>query len=154
MPDVIDLADLARRLEVLEEERAILRTLYTYAHCIDYGRRDEFLDLFTDDTVRAVQSRDGHLSMELKGKQAVADSPAAGMHTHAPDRYHKHVMLNPLITFTAKDEATVESYSLRLDEINGDAVIYSFGRYHDKLVKQDGKWRFKERKSEVEHRHG
>ena len=41
------LSDLHRRLQLLEDERAILATLYRYAHCIDYGLNAEWVDLFT-----------------------------------------------------------------------------------------------------------
>src|SRR5262245_30842791 len=86
MAEQPDLAEMARELKVLQEERAILRMLYTYAHCIDYGRDEEFLDLFTEDTVRTVQRRDGAYLMKWLGRQALADSP----HTRAPFNYHKH----------------------------------------------------------------
>ena len=39
--------DLRERLQVLEDERAILQTLHQYGHAMDYGPDAEFIDCFT-----------------------------------------------------------------------------------------------------------
>lgn len=46
-----DLQDLERRLQMLEDERAILTTLAEYGHSIDYGLTEKFAGLFTEDAV-------------------------------------------------------------------------------------------------------
>jgi 3-phenylpropionate/cinnamic acid dioxygenase small subunit len=144
-----ELAEIQERLRIIEDERAILRIMYRYAHCVDYGLEDEFLDLFTDDAVRTAQLKHGAVSVDCKGRAELAVH--IGEHTRAPDAYHKHVMSNPMITMVGDDVAKVESYSMRFDERGSEAVILSFGRYFDTLVRQDRAWRFKERRSEVEY---
>ena len=41
--------DLATRLKLLEDERAILRTLYRYGHGVDAGEEEAWVDCFTED---------------------------------------------------------------------------------------------------------
>ena len=43
--------DVESRLRALEDERAILDTLYAYAHSLDYGVRDEWGDCWSEDAV-------------------------------------------------------------------------------------------------------
>jgi hypothetical protein len=50
-PQQVDVQELVKRLAALEEERAILRTLYRYGHSIDYGLELEWVDCFTEDGV-------------------------------------------------------------------------------------------------------
>lgn len=150
---------LERRLKVLEEERAILLTLYTYGHTLDYGLKAEWLDCFTEDAVYKVQA------FGVTMPEAVVTQPDTGFkgrddlskyvakHTNAPTAWHKHFLSEPVIRLEDNNEASVDSYFARLDEDDGGAYIMAFGRYRDRMVKcPDGKWRFKERICEIESR--
>ena len=150
---------LEKRLKVLEEERAILSTLYTYGHAIDYGLKAEWLDCFTDDAVYKVQAF-GITIPEVGVKQ-----PASGLkgkkilsmyianHTKSPELRHKHFLVEPVIRLDDGGQAFVESYFARLDEDRNGPYVLAFGRYLDKMIKsKDGKWRFKERICDMESR--
>ena len=147
-------ADVLERLRVLEDERAVLRTLHRYAHCIDYGLEAEWVDLFTEDgvfDVRRMKDGTGPPHRE-SGRDQLRRYIA--QHTRAPAKYHKHFMVEPAIRVDG-DEATVECYFTRLDEREGGPFVLAFGRYRDRLVKSaDGRWRFRERIVEVEARSG
>lgn len=56
-----DLESLARRVQSLEDERAIHRTLVRYGFAVDSNDADALVDLYTDDTV-----------IEVDGDHAVA----------------------------------------------------------------------------------
>lgn len=138
---------LAHRLELIEAERDILHTLYRYGHCLDYGLEAEWVDCFTDEGIFEVTGQ-ASLEMKFQGRSALADF--AGSHTRAPEHYHKHLVMDPMITL-GKAEATSVSYFARLDAMAKGPGILAFGRYHDQLIKgSDGKWRFKHRRAEVE----
>ena len=150
---------LERRLKILEDERAILSTLYTYGHTIDYGLKEEWLDCFTEDAVYRVEHFGTTLPFigvdqpegGLKGQDALAEY--INFHTNAPAMWHKHMLAEPVISLRNDNEASVESYFMRLDEDENGAYIFAFGRYRDRMVKgQDGKWRFAERICETENR--
>ncbi len=150
---------LEERLKVLEAERGILLTLYRYAHTIDYGLKKDWVDCFTDDALYQVQLFGETLSNimvpqppeGIKGKEIL--SQYIHNHTNAPDLWHKHWLVEPIIKLEGDDKATVDSYFARIDEDEKGAYIMSVGRYSDKMVKcPDNKWRFKERHCNIESR--
>ena len=53
------MAALAERVARLEDERAVVATLYAYGHALDYGDRGGFLDCFTPDADYVVEMRLG-----------------------------------------------------------------------------------------------
>jgi ketosteroid isomerase-like protein len=139
-----DLEELERRLRALEDERAILQTLYAYAHAIDYGDEALFLDCWADDAVLEWPWRE-----PMAGHEALIAAFRA--HTHAPDVYHKHFMVEPRIEIQG-DEATSQCLYSRLDrDDDGEPYVRSFGRYIDRLRRcPDGRWRFTSRRAENE----
>jgi 3-phenylpropionate/cinnamic acid dioxygenase small subunit len=152
-------ADLSARLARLEAERAILDTMHRYAHMLDYGDNEGWLDLFVDDAVWDMRIRDlekrhgryhGRGEAHDKGVrfagQAALRSFIEG-HSSAPEAWHKHLLVEPVITLSPDGRsAEVHSFFERIDEHKGQRVIYAFGRYIDQLkLCPDGRWRFKER---------
>jgi ketosteroid isomerase-like protein len=139
-----ELEELERRVRALEDERAILQTLYAYAHAIDYGDEPLFADCWTEDAVLDWPWRE-----PIAGRDAILAAFRA--HTHAPDVYHKHFMVEPRIDLDG-DEATVQCLYSRLDRDDAqEPYVRSFGRYVDRLVRcPDGRWRFAHRRAENE----
>ncbi|HEY4098624.1 MAG TPA: nuclear transport factor 2 family protein [Baekduia sp.] len=138
------LARIEARLRVLEDEREILATLSAYGHAIDYGDERAFLDCWSETAVLRWPWR-----APIEGRAAIAAAFRA--HTHAPEAYHKHMLMEPRIT-VAGDAATADSYYARMDrDDEGRPVLRSFGRYRDRLGRgPDGRWRFVERIAENE----
>jgi ketosteroid isomerase-like protein len=134
---------IEERLRLLEDERAILRTLTMYGHGLDYDLEDEFVDCWTEDAVLHWPGRP-----PIVGRAAIAET--FRKHTHAPTYFHKHVMVEPLIAIDG-DTARVDSMFSRLDAYEEGPGLRSFGRYRDRLVRcDDGRWRFVERHAESE----
>ncbi len=136
---------LEERVRELEDERAILRTLYTYGHGIDYGLEEQFLDCWTEDAV--LSGRTG------PRWPAVRPSPRRSGPTRTPRTFfHKHVIVEPRIDIDG-ERATSECYFARWDDYEEGPEIRSFGRYRDVLIRcPDGRWRFQERRTEREAR--
>jgi len=143
------MSSIERRLQRLEDERAILRTLHRYGHAIDAGDEAAWLDCFTDDaTFSARGQREGQTTFSVTGRAALAEL-IAGM-SRRPFAFHSHCVVDPLIDLDG-DEAHVESYLFVLQEHDGAPVLRLFGRYHDELVRgADGRWRFRARASTVD----
>jgi ketosteroid isomerase-like protein len=142
--------DLRGQLARLEDERAIVATLYRYGDALDHGDRDEFLDCFTPNAEYVVRMRlDSSNGLIFEGHEqlrAYFDG-----HTHAPAAFHKHVTVNPLITVDGA-AADAQSYFLRVDSPTaGPAVVLAAGRYIDRFERgADGRWRIRSRRCEVE----
>jgi hypothetical protein len=138
---------LAQRLTRLEDERDILAILYRYGHTIDHGPDEDWLDCFTDDGVWESVPAPGLSSnprrIVARGTEELRAFIAA--HTHAPVRWHKHLLSEPMIQLDG-DEARVVSYWVRIDRYEEGIYTRGFGRYRDHLVRcPDGRWRFRER---------
>ena len=140
------ISDLARLLD----ERAVMSTLYRYGHSIDYGLEEDWVGCFTEDGVFDVR-RSGAEADSHRHEGRAALTEFVSRHTRAPNRYHKHMLVEPVVEISG-DRASVHSYFTRLDAADdGTPFIRAFGRYVDELVREaDGVWRFRERIAEVE----
>src|ERR1700731_3867219 len=128
-----DLDGFARRLRVLEDERGVLATLHRYGHALDYGAEANWVDCFVADARYEVREPGTETARRVRayhGRDALA--AFAARHTRAPERFHKHVVVDPIIAVDG-DHATAVSYFLRLDDVDGERVVYAFGRYRDEL---------------------
>jgi 3-phenylpropionate/cinnamic acid dioxygenase small subunit len=122
-------------LRLLKDERAILRTMHRYAHTLDYGDHDGFVDCFTENAVYE-SSRTGVLA---GGAAELRDF--ASRYNHAPKAYNKHVMVDPLIEVDG-DSATARSYYLFIQNRESGPAITHYGSYEDRLARcPDGAWR-------------
>ena len=136
------------QLSVLQDERAILRTLHAYCHAIDYGHEAAWVDLFLETGVFHVEMAGGAAPLHFAGREALQAFIAG--HPRAPEALHKHLVLNPLIDVSG-DEARVRSYFHMLLECDGLPESFCFGRYLDQMRRcPDGVWRFVERLAEVQ----
>ena len=134
---------IEERLGRLEDEREILRTLHTYGHSIDYGDEAAFVDCFLPDGVLHWPNRG-----PMTGSEEIRT--AFRQHSHAPEFYHKHLLIEPLISLSG-DYATVQSMFARLDTYDAVPEIFVYGRYRDDLARcADGRWRFRSRYADVE----
>lgn len=142
-----DIRALEERLEVLEAERQILRTMYRYMHSMDYGHADEWVDCFTPDGTLHVHGRAGG-TRRAEGRTALAEFMTG--HIRAAGQYNKHLLFDPILTVQGS-EATAMSYIATLVEHDGKPAVGVFGRYLDRFVQcPDGVWRLKERRIEQE----
>jgi hypothetical protein len=144
--------DLAERVARLEDERGVLETLHRYGHTIDHGPDDEWLDCFTADgvwdSIPGPELGDKAERITRRGRTELAAFIAG--HTHAPQRWHKHLLAEPMIRVHG-DEADALSYWVRIDSYEDGIYMRGFGRYRDHLVRgDDGRWRFTSRIIECE----
>lgn len=137
------------RLRLLEDERAILRTLHAYGHAVDAADRDAYLDLWTQDAAFDARGRQpGDVSRVVRGVEARTDF--IEHFSRPPIGWHKHLLIEPLVDVDG-DTARVVSYFAVLREEEDRPIVWVFGRYRDTLVRcSDGTWRFAERIAEVE----
>lgn len=142
--------ELEARLERLEAEREIVQTLHRYAHSIDYGDEEAWLDCFTEDGVFDIRSRHAHqLKRRISGREELRTFIAG--HTRAPELWHKHLLVEPLVDMTGSHTATCRSYLAVVMDHEDVPILRVFGRYRDTLERgADGRWRFRERIAEIE----
>lgn len=133
----------------LMDERDILATLNLYAHAMDTGDEETWIDAFTDDAVfDVVDAVSGKRVHREDGREDLARYIG---NYPKPPHYRKHIMVNPSVTLTGPDTAEVRAYWMLLDRMgNGFPELVAFGSYRDSLRKVDGRWRISERLADVE----
>lgn len=138
------IAEILRRVERLEAERAILATLYRYSHAHDHARDEEWVGLFAKDGV--FDARRPASGRRNEGREALRRYRADIAKGRKAGFAMKHTMSSPLVTIDG-DTARVEAYFLVVNNggEKGSPRLFSFGRYEDRLVKEEGEWRFQER---------
>lgn len=128
---------------VVEDYIAIQQLLHKYCHVVDRGTADEVAELFHRDGVLCPRYESDE---RYEGREAVRDWYARYMENfRAKVRYLRHKIESPVIEITG-DEATSVCY-LDADSISlsSNEPSVAFGRYEDKLIKDAGRWWFKER---------
>lgn len=144
---------LARRVETLESESEILKTLYRLAITLDYGDHDTWLDCFVQDAVfEMIEVTETDRVVRVRHTSRDALAAFIPGHSHAPEHFHKHLVGDPLIEVDGTS-ATSTSYLTRVDKGDQGPFLWSFGRYLDAFARcEDGKWRLSRRTIEVESR--
>jgi 3-phenylpropionate/cinnamic acid dioxygenase small subunit len=117
----------------MTDDEAIRRTIAQYAHFCDDGLFDDWADLFTADATFTVLG-ETHVGREQ------AKSWISKFQT--PDLRGKHICVNSVID-VARDEARAWTDYIFVDQ---SKAIASVGRYHDRLVRDGDRWRFRERR--------
>ena len=120
----------------LEDIEAIRQLVARYSHLIDSLDIESWLDLWTDDGVFAVggdrtEGRDALRTLGEGSRPIYEVSPM------------RHVVTNVLVDVDG-DDATSSSY-LQIVVAGQPPTISMTGRYHDRLRRVDGRWRFVER---------
>lgn len=122
----------------MDDFERIRRLVALYAQLLDSGRLAEWGELFTADATFSVYGRTyrgrGEIVREIG---ALQPGPGASV---------KHLLLPPVIDLAA-DGAALAWTDMTVFAAGPDlpASIATMGRYHDRLLRVDGRWRFRER---------
>jgi ketosteroid isomerase-like protein len=121
----------------------IQNVLAEYCHAIDELRFDDFERLFTDDAI---------MTARLAGTTYQGPAAIRGyLEKQPPEMRGLHMMLNPHIVIDG-DVATVRADFAVLVPRGGSAVTGAWGWYRDRLRRDEGGWRFTERRIDTQWR--
>lgn len=117
---------------------------YEYCYCLDYGRVDDFVELFAPD---------GHFVVGSADTEATGSEELRAM----AERINgfdvsclSHMAFNPVIDIDG-DSATGKWFSIIILASNDGRVEWGHSRYFDEYVRIDGEWKFQY--TRVERRH-
>ena len=133
---------LARRVQRLEDERDIQRTLVRYGCAVDSGDGDATADLYTDDCVIELDFGGGRTFRGRDGAKALVDDE-----THQsllPDCAH---LIGPLSVEVEGDHAVATGYATVVRRTGDDFSIWREGCGRWELVRREGEWRISHRTS-------
>ncbi|HTJ07564.1 MAG TPA: aromatic-ring-hydroxylating dioxygenase subunit beta [Caldimonas sp.] len=125
-------------------EKAADELMANYADCIDDGRFDDWLELFTEDASYKVVARDNHdrglpATMVLcTNKNMIRDRIAALLGaTKYNFHYDRHVVGQLRVRPRSDDEWELRaSYAVFQTSDEGRSSLFSVGRYDDRIRRQ------------------
>jgi len=139
----MNLEELARRIQVLEDIEAIKQLKYLYGQiCDDKYNPDEMEKLFTEDAIWDGGEKFG----VYKGKKAIKEF-FAGVSKNLV--FAVHYFLQPIIKITSETTAEGSWYLWQQSTLGDGKAIWLAAREDEKYEKVNGKWLFKEIKLTV-----
>jgi uncharacterized protein (TIGR02246 family) len=132
-----------RRLRRLEDLEDIRQLFVDYGHHLDAGDVQAYAALFADE---------GELLLgpigRAKGRDAIVELMTKVRARAAGPSFH--LITNPIVRLDG-DRATSEVlWTVIRPDGNGRLQVAMFGRHHDDLVRERGRWRFLRRRGQID----
>jgi ketosteroid isomerase-like protein len=137
-------ADLLQRIRALEDEKAIREVLVQYGEFLDARDYKAYAQLFASDGVWSggFGTFTGPAAIEAMLKDNMGEQPAGFINK---DNFHLNTTM---VVHVNGDTATARSRYLFMTRAEGDRPVAALaGRYVDELVRENGQWKIKTRKS-------
>ena len=125
-----------------------------YALALDEGRFEEWPNFFTDDAIYKIVSAENHAQglplgvIDCEGQGMLRDRVMAlrEANVYEPHRY-RHILSPPVVTGRDGNAVTTETaYHLARSMREGDTILFSTGRYLDRVLQdREGALKFSER---------
>jgi 3-phenylpropionate/cinnamic acid dioxygenase small subunit len=122
------------------EQEEVRRTLALYAHRHDGRDVDGYAELFARDG-SFVSARAEH-----RGRGAVKEFIADLYRTQPKDRRTKHLCGNSIVDVDGQTARAVTDFVAYERLGDGAWQVHTIGQYQDRLILEDGMWRFAERR--------
>ncbi len=137
----------------LEEASKIEALVYDSGHCIDDDRLEDWAELFVEDCICKVTTResiDQDLSVGViycEGRDMVRDRVLAIRQANIFNpHYDRHLITGVRVNNCVEGIFPVQSsYMVMQSTLEGETRIYSAGKYLDKVIIENGYAKFKER---------
>ena len=144
MTAIPDPADLAHRIQRIEDIEAIKQTKYKYFRCFDTANLEELAETLTEDITLSVVG--GVYGFTLEGRDAYLEMVRDGAHAEMVTQHNGH---HPEIQILSDSEATGIWY-LADNMWILDARYFTTGTalYWDRYRKSDGRWQITETRYE------
>jgi hypothetical protein len=118
-----------------QDLEGVRRLIAIYGQLLDSKRLREWGELFTRDASFRVWGK------TYRGRDEIVRE-IGGMQPEAPG---KHVVLQPLIDFDSEHRCRAWTDLIALATTPAGIGIATIGRYHDRIARDAGRWRFAER---------
>lgn len=132
------LAELEKRLQRIEDERAIERLIASYGPLVDAGEADATADLWADDGSYDVEG------WHMRSRDDVAAMVRSDAHQGLIRRGCCH-FLGPAVATVDGDDAVAVCESILLVRRDDGYIAARAGANHFRLRRADGRWRIVER---------
>ena len=118
-----------------DDEDQVRRTLASYCQYLDDGDFDRWAELFSEDALLLFAGRTS------EGRRSIQEFMEQ---VQPPEGRGKHITANILVDVD-RDTATAHTDYLFVRPTAQGLVLLATGRYHDQLVRDGDRWRFRQR---------
>jgi anthranilate 1,2-dioxygenase small subunit len=124
--------------------------IHAYAHALDNGQYERWVDFFTEDALYKIVARDNYerdlplATMFCQGKKMMRDRVMAIREAlvYSPN-YLRHLVSAVRVTDANEDRFAVEAnYVVFSTAYNDETKVFNSGKYLDEIVYVDGQARF------------
>lgn len=137
------MSDLESRLQRLEDLQEIQQLFVDYGHHLDAGDVAAYASLF---------AREGEILLgplgRAKGPEAIRDLMARVLEGTVGDAYH--VISSPRIELEGDEASSEVMWTVVRRGRDGQPQVTGLGRHRDRLVREDGRWRFLSRRGFID----
>ena len=134
---------------VIDDYEGVRQVVARYCHALDQGRLDEVGALFHRNAVFAVSFEGGQ---KHTGREAIQAWYERFFRERPGEfRHMRHKIFEPVVT--VKGATAVSSTYFDAESVENGTIGVAVGRYDDTLVKEQGRWLFKERTITVFYRY-
>lgn len=135
--------ELEPRLRRLEDVSAIQQLFVDYGRALDDGDIDRYASLFT---------RDGRVDLgpigRAEGPTAIGDLMRTALEGLVGNSFH--LVTSPQIDLEGDRARATVMWTVIQRDADGEPRVTMIGKHHDLLVRDDGIWRFAERRGTVD----
>ncbi len=141
-------------MEVALEARLAIEALNArYVDCLDQGRFEEWPDFFTENGGYKIISAENHGQglplgvIDCRGRAMMRDRITALRDANIYEEHrYRRILSTPLVREIGEGAIRAETpYQVTRIMRDGSAMLFSVGRYLDRLVTEDGQLRLAER---------
>lgn len=130
---------LEDRLKRVEDLLEIHQLFIDYGSHLDAGRFEDYAGLFAED---------GEILMgpmgRAKGREAIRDLMAAQLAGQVGTSYH--IISSPVVLLEGDDARAEVMWTVIHRQADGQPRLSMCGRHRDRLVRENGRWRFASRR--------
>jgi len=138
------MSDLEARLQRLEDLLEIQQLFIDYGSHLDAGRFDEYAKLFASDG----EVKLGPMG-RAKGPEAIQALMESILGNRADSEKSYHLITSPMVQIDGDSATSEVMWSVVHIGEDGNPELSSLGVHNDELVREDGRWKFRERRGSM-----
>ena len=140
---VADSTEMLARLRRLEDLEEIRQMFVDYGHHLDAGDVEAYAALFADD---------GELLLgpvgRAKGRAAIVELMTRVRASATTTSFH--LVTNPIVRLDGDRASSEVLWTVIRPDAEGKLQVAMFGRHHDTLVRERGRWRIQSRRGQID----
>tara|TARA_B100000586_G_C19819635_1_gene305759 strand:- start:20 stop:508 length:489 start_codon:yes stop_codon:yes gene_type:complete len=134
------------QLAILLEKEAVRDVIFATAHVLDEDDMTGWLNQFAEDGVYEVTAFGLEIKSDMvwwRSNRRELAKILSEVESHIRDTGFRRHLVTPIsITLDGRRADALSHFSIIRTTPDGNSHVYAAGRYEDKLINEDGKWKY------------